>query len=148
MPGGGEVTKPFRDEAQYRHHAAIEEAISDWISGALGLVSSWWKPDYRVTEWWEHSLYPGRMIVNYDVPGAQESDGQAETALAILWSDDPQKEHDEVQEQLSAEHEARVKAARAAEKRYMVVPETEERERAFLRELIAKYPDEVKGERQ
>jgi hypothetical protein len=139
------MIKLFADEDQYRHHVAIEDEIEGWIGDVLSRVCQWWKPTYRITEWWESELHPGRMIVNYYIPELHEGDGQLETALGIMWSDDPQKCHDEVQKQLGEEHRALVAAARAREKKYMLVPDTEAGERAYLHELLAKYPDEVGG---
>jgi hypothetical protein len=138
------VDRPFRTEEDFRRHIELDASISVWLESVLLKVCPWWKEAYSVGEWWEDENHPGRLIVNYDTHSGCESwDNQTETALAILWCDDPQSAHDKVLEELAQERAARKREAAKAVRYYTTVRDTEEAERECLRKLAEKYPDEL-----
>lgn len=137
------MTKPYDNESAYRNHVAKDVATDKFIAEFLrseGLLND----TDRLGEWWEDERHSERMIVNYFGRG-QEEEGQIVTSMAILWADDPHAEHVRECAAEDEEHKKRLAEAAKTERRgYIVVWEDDSAsERAALRRLLAKYPQEA-----
>jgi len=137
------MTRPYDNESAYRSHVAQEAAADKFIAEflrSLGLL----KDTDTLGEWWEDECHPGRMMVNYFGSGREE-EGQITSSMAILWADDPHAEHVRECAAEDEEHKKRLAEAAKTERRgYIVVWEDDSAsERAALRRLLAKYPQEA-----
>lgn len=140
------IKPPFKSEKDFREHMELHYGLNSYINEAMLRVCPFWTDKYEVIEWWENPYAPKRLVITYDShEGCESYDNQTVTAVEILWDDNLEEAHNRVLEELRIEEEKRREEAKKNIKTYrLVVEETEEEERAHLRKLADKYPDELK----